>query len=456
MSYYGLSIEDQLIIIRGKILQSPVKKYLKDILLEEINLAIHCFSENNIQCVINSLTVISEKIKSIQKNSESDLIVFNPLLADIRILQQMLLFLAASTNSSGATGPTGPMGPIGASGAVGAPGSSGPIGLTGFTGATGATGTAGAAGAAGATGATGPGIFVWGQETVFWADSSAPGPGDGTPSNPYNSLQAAVTAATSSPLATAIGMRARLIILIAANSAFDEDVVIPPARHVQLLGLGPWVLGDATLANFASSVPRSITVQTNSAEEDFYTNQGPAFVARPVTVIGTFDNGTSVSTHTNYTDGVIISGNIIFQNTDPVDPFTTIEFQLLNVRVVGSIIPDPVDPHQGITNTYIYNSRINIINDPGLRIQRMVDSLTDGTITAGAYAHITNTFIGGSVTVAAVGVVGNDVPPIGIFSSQFATITWTGPLVIDVASNYYFVNSASTLVGVKTILFSIA
>ncbi|WP_070000701.1 hypothetical protein [Cellulosilyticum sp. I15G10I2] len=324
----------------------------------------------------------------------------------------------------------------------------GEIGPTGPTGSTGATEDTGP------TGDTGPGVFVWGAEpTIIWADSSAPGPGTGTPSEPYSSLQAAINGATTSTFANTYGMRARCIVLIAANSAFDEDVVIPPARHVQLLGLGPWVLGDAALANFASSVTRNITIQTNAAAEDFYQSQGPAFQARPVTVIGTFDNGTSVSTHTNYTDGAIISGDIIFQNTDPVDPFGTIEFQLHNARVVGSIMQAAVDSHQGQLNTYIYNSRVNIINHVGLRIQRMVDSVSDGTITAAVYSHITNMAINGNVTI---GAASGDVPPTGIFSSQFSTITWTGPLVLDTASNFYFVSSASILVGAKTILFSLA
>jgi hypothetical protein len=247
-------------------------------------------------------------------------------------------------------------------------------------------------------------------------------------------------------------MRARLIILIAVNSSFDENIVIPPARHVQLLGLGPWVLGNSALANFASSVPRNVTVQSSQTAENVYLAQGPAFDARPVTVIGTFDNGTSVSTHTNYTDGAIISGNIIFQNTDPVDPFNTIEFQLLNVNVVGSIIQDLIDPHQGQLNTYIYNSRTNIINHNGLRIQRMVDSRSDGTVNVAVYSHITNSTINGNTTVTSASA---DVPPTGIFSSQFGTITWTGPLVLDTSSNFYFVNSGSTLIGAKTVLFSI-
>ena len=297
----------------------------------------------------------------------------------------------------------------------------------------------------------GDGAFVWGEETIIWADSSAPGPGIGTPSDPFNSLQAAITAATNSPLAVTFGMRARLIILIAANSVFNEDIVIPPARHVQLLGLGPWVLGNANLANFASSTPRNITIQTSQAAEDFYLSQGAAFDARPVTVIGTFDNGTSVSTHTNYTDGAIISGNITFENVAVGDPFTTIEFQLLNTNVVGNIIQSG---HMGQLNTYIYNSRLSgsVVHN-GLRLQRLVDSRTDGVINIAVYSHISNSSILGNVTVTAAS---SDVPPTGIFSSQFSTITWTGPLTLDTASNFYFVGSGSTLVGAKTVLYSIA
>ncbi|MTI57027.1 DNRLRE domain-containing protein [Geosporobacter ferrireducens] len=357
------------------------------------------------------------------------------------------------TGPTGATGPAGPTGATGPAGPTGATGPAGPTGATGPAGSTGATGPAGSTGAtgpAGPTGATGPGEFEWGEECIVWADSSAVGPGNGTPSEPFNSLQDAIDSATNSPIAVTLGMRARCIVLIAANSSFDEDILIPPARHVQLLGLGPWVLGDSSLANFASSVPRNVTIQTSQAAENVYLMQGPAFVARPVTVIGTFDNGTSVSTHTNYTDGAIISGNVIFQNVDMVDPFTTIEFQLLNANVVGSIVQSG---HMGILNTYVYNSRINNMVHNGLRIQRMVDSRTDGTVNVAGYSHITNSFINGSMTVSAALT---DVPPTGIFSSQFSTITWTGPLVLDTASNFYFVNSGSTLVGAKTILFSLA
>ena len=353
--------------------------------------------------------------------------------------------------STGPTGPTGSIGDTGPTGPTGSIGDTGPTGPTGSIGDTGPTGPTGSIGDTGPTGPTGPGVFEWG-EYIFWADSNAPGPGAGTPSDPYNSLQAAITAATNSPQAVTYGMRARLIILIAANSSFNENIVIPPARHVQLMGLGPWELGDSSLANFASSVPRNITIQTNESEENVYLAQGPAFDARPVTVIGTLNNGMSGSTHTNYTDGAIISGNINFLNTDPVDPFTTIEFQLLNARVVGNIQQDPVNPHMGILNMYHYHSRSNVINHNGLRIQRMFDSRSDGTVNAAAYSNIMNSLISGNMNIPQAS---SDVPPTGIFNSQFGTITWTGPLTLDAASNYYFVNSGSTLTGTKTILNSL-
>ena len=84
-----------------------------------------------------------------------------------------------------------------------------------------------------------------------------------------------------------------------------------------------------------------------------------------------------MSTHTNYTDGAIISGNVTVQNVSAGDPFTTIEFQLLNANIVGGIVQAG---HMGQVNSYFYNSRLNTAVHNGMRIQRMLDSRTDGTI----------------------------------------------------------------------------
>jgi hypothetical protein len=135
------SINDQLLIIKGKILLIP-DNFLKNLLLEDINLAIDFNNQGNIQGVINSLLVIGEKIHTRKASSVNQILAFNPLLADLHLLQQALIPL---TVSAGATGATGPIGATGASGPAGSPG-----------GATGATGPIGGTGGSGATGATGP------------------------------------------------------------------------------------------------------------------------------------------------------------------------------------------------------------------------------------------------------------------------------------------------------------
>ncbi|MCA1063942.1 hypothetical protein QTG56_01790 [Rossellomorea sp. AcN35-11] len=323
----------------------------------------------------------------------------------------------------------------------------GPEGPQGPQGPQGEQGPQGPQGIQGEQGTQGPGVFEWG-ELVIWADSNAPGPGDGTPSNPFPSLQAAIDAGTNSEEAVQSGMRARIIVLIALNSSFNEDVVIPPARHVQMLGVGPWQLGDSTLADFASSVPRNMTIQTSITAEKAYTSQGPAFEARPVTVVGTINNGTSVSTNSNYTNGAIISGDITFQNVDAVDPVTPVEFQLLNARVVGDI---QQAGHMGGVNAYLYSTRINRMVHSGLRIQRMVDSRADGIINVAAYSMINSTWFRGDVKIPEAA---SDLPPTGVYNSDFEKIEWTGPLRVDGASNYNFVNNENALVGTKTVLFT--
>jgi hypothetical protein len=110
MSNGNPSIRDQLLIIRGKILQSPINNFLKNLLLEDINLAIDFFDQGNIQGVVNSLSVISEKIHTRQESPSGQIIAFNPLLADLHLLQQVLIQLPALIGTAGATGATGPQG----------------------------------------------------------------------------------------------------------------------------------------------------------------------------------------------------------------------------------------------------------------------------------------------------------------------------------------------------------
>ncbi len=148
----GLSIEDQLLIVRGKILQLPINRFLKDPLLKYIKQAIDCFGQRNVQCAVNNVAAIGGKIQTWQMRA-SCIPAIKPLLADLQCVQQSLLRLSPE---SGATGATGPKGPTGRTGPTGATGPEGPEGPTGRTGPTGATGPEGPTGLTGPTGATGP------------------------------------------------------------------------------------------------------------------------------------------------------------------------------------------------------------------------------------------------------------------------------------------------------------
>ncbi len=164
MSITNFKIKVQLLILQGKIRQLPLKKFFKDLLLEDIELALDCLTQGNIQCVVNSLSVISEKLHTQQAHSRCRRNpAFDSLLIELHRLQQILIqYQPTIPNLIGATGPTGPIGATGpagssgAAGAIGATGTTGAAGTPGATGVTGATGPVGAVGVAGATGATGP------------------------------------------------------------------------------------------------------------------------------------------------------------------------------------------------------------------------------------------------------------------------------------------------------------
>jgi hypothetical protein len=146
--------------LRNLILKADLPKDLREVLLNDLDLALKCLKKDDILCVLNVLGVIFDKLVAFLLSRPDLCAKIIPLLKFINKIQQILLRLPIRVvGATGATGPTGPTGPVGATGATGATGPTGATGATGPAGATGATGPAGATGAtgpAGATGATGP------------------------------------------------------------------------------------------------------------------------------------------------------------------------------------------------------------------------------------------------------------------------------------------------------------
>lgn len=138
--------------LRNLILKADLPQDLRDVLLNDLDLALKCLKKEDILCVLNVLGVIFDKLVAFLLSRPDLCHKIIPILRLINKIQQILLRLPIV----GPTGPTGPTGPVGATGATGATGPTGPVGATGATGPTGAVGATGATGPAGATGATGP------------------------------------------------------------------------------------------------------------------------------------------------------------------------------------------------------------------------------------------------------------------------------------------------------------
>jgi hypothetical protein len=275
-------------------------------------------------------------------------------------------------------------------------------------------------------------------KNAIYADSLNSKVGDGTSVNPFQSLQAAINSAA----AMADDETTRLLILIGPDSRFDEDIIIPAGRHIQLIGLGPWILGDGALDNFASNTPRNITFRTDQADE--------ASVSRPVLKIGTIHRQPANGTHVTYSNGVIISGDLIIGAGDESDPFTTIELHIENTRINGNILGNN---HPGILNTYFYGCYINSIDDDSMRIQIANETRFTEIISARGYSLIDGCRLGNSTFQSEL----QDVRPYGIINSDFDTgATWTqaGILRLDGNSNYWFKTNSVILAGgaTKTII----
>ena len=110
---------------------------------------------------------------------------------------------------------------------------------------------------------------------------------DANLSTPFLTIQGAISAVPAPT--SALEELQRNTIYIAPGS-YDENLTVPPARRIALLGLGAVTLGDGALTNGGSTTPRSITWQLDQNLE--FGN------ARPQLVIGTLWHGSESSSPT--------------------------------------------------------------------------------------------------------------------------------------------------------------
>ncbi|HYH03409.1 MAG TPA: hypothetical protein VEC37_09930, partial [Bacillota bacterium] len=96
MTPASLEIQTLLQLIRGKILQLPVRKPLKDLFLENLVRAVDCLAREDFTGLNSILGLLSNQITAKIKNTESSPNIIEALLKEIYVLQQILVEITAN------------------------------------------------------------------------------------------------------------------------------------------------------------------------------------------------------------------------------------------------------------------------------------------------------------------------------------------------------------------------
>lgn len=279
---------------------------------------------------------------------------------------------------------------------------------------------------------------------TLWVDSdkllSNP---DGSMGAPYSTIQEALD--HIGPPADNAETREHWTIFIAPGF-YDEDITVPESRIISLIGLGFWSLGDASARYFdTSTTPRSITVNLNDNTE-FGANPRPTFK------IGTLSTPEGSSTHTLYSFGCIISGDLQWAVPSGGVGHTTHELQLEGTRVSGKI-NNPSG--MGICNMYLEKSRIGdssvAIQGVSINVVKAESVMFEGSLNLTSISRADRCEFKGDVTVS----IANPgyLPPGGFITCEFDPITFAGPVnsfQVDPYSNYMAKNAPVTLSGSAT------
>jgi hypothetical protein len=272
-----------------------------------------------------------------------------------------------------------------------------------------------------------PKVSSYNLSRTIFADSSAAANGDGSAGFPFNSLQAAINAAE------ALGPAVRKLIVVASGSAFDEDVVVTGGL-LEIIGLGPFTLGDGLGSAFSSTVARNFTWHGDAILPD---GKWPSLS------ISTEMNGETSSTHAAYMNGFVISGNLIL--TEALSHSRNLF--LRNVKVSGNFAQTGSGGIQSFIRRCFFD---NTVTGPALLFNIVESTEFDGLLSILQYCRIWQCQIQGGMTVTGVPIA--SVPPVGMFQTDFSG-AFTGPIAslqLDAATNYFFVANAASLAGGAT------
>jgi hypothetical protein len=315
---------------------------------------------------------------------------------------------------------------------------------------------------------------------ILFVDGSATSPtADGSLDKPYQSIQAAV-GAVQVPATVAESLQEWMILI--APGDYDEDVTISGPVRLAFIGLGAFRLGRYTAAGgtqtnivaVAGAMPRNLVW---SYEIGQVISDGAA----PQLVIGTI-GGTDVVRHGKPIANRI-SGSIIIRGTAVSGASGGTAFlAIASTQVDAGIKQDPSSPKKetnptqpavdvmGFSGTLVdrhFNSRfrgavlgpLNSIpaTAPAYVLATSFRSLYEQLLQVTGYASIEQAGVERGMTVSQVPNLGSlkSVLPPGMVNSTFAG-EFTGPpgsLLLDAATNTWFIRNAAKLAGGATKCF---
>ena len=236
--------------------------------------------------------------------------------------------------------------------------------------------------------------------------------------------------------------------VIVGPGAYDESLVIPHGRLMTLQAQGTVTLGNGLGANGASTDSQNILFTTDSTFV-FGSDQKPSLTLIALPEVDATSSFTA--------EGGVwqISGNITVN--DAGSPEST-SLNLSSVKVWGNIS----DTTASLVNWDMYRSRVKGTSTQAsggdqLILERAFDSEFDGLVSITSYNTISDSYIGGGMTVtAAMSVTAPNINPAGMYNSYFDTGTFTGPalsFIVDANTFQTFTQSGASLAGGATTIY---
>ena len=236
--------------------------------------------------------------------------------------------------------------------------------------------------------------------------------------------------------------------VIIGPGAYDESLTIPHGRLITLQAQGTVTLGNGLGANGASTDSQNIVFTTDTSYM-FGSDIRPSLT---LTVIPASDATSSFTAESGVWQ---ISGNITVNDAGLPENGTSLNMS--SVKLWGNL----VSATTALVNWDMYRSRVKGTVSQGasdeLVLERAFDSEFDGLLSIAAYNTISDSYIGGSMTVRdAMSVTSPNINPAGMYNSYFDTGVFTGPalsFIVDANTFQTFLQSGATLAGGATTIY---